>query len=275
MSVRRILCLGQSFTGAYLASEFPVEVRFLSRSQWDSLDGFQPDIILDTVPSVEAGGEIKNPLYRMEVESFDVPFIHISSTSVYPGSEDGLLEVDELSVTGESEKCRRRLLVEEAILKFRPDALIVRAGGLYGPGRSLPLFLAQGRGRFFERGNEIISRIHVHDLCRIVLAAGARLAAGKGSFPGFQRDQLINAVDPNPSSVEETRVYLQEFYQKPEIREVLQKEGLQAPEEMPAPAQVSGQRLVKSRYTESLIGRFRFPDFKAGFLDSMVRKRVG
>ncbi|HBS05978.1 MAG TPA: hypothetical protein DEA96_13505 [Leptospiraceae bacterium] len=275
MSIRRILCLGRSFTGGYLASEFPVKVRFLSRSDSDSLDGFEPDMILDTVPAVEEEGKLQNPLYRTEIASFQVPYVHISSTSVYPGSEKGLLEVDELSATGNSEKCMRRLLVEQAILEHRPDALIVRAGGLYGPGRSLPLFLAQGRGRFFERGDEIISRIHVHDLCRIVLAAGARVMDGEGSFPGFQREQLINAVDPNPSSVEETRAYLQEFYQKREIREALQKEGLQAPAEMPAPAKVPGQRLVKSRYAEQLIGRFRFPDFKAGFWDSMLRQRVG
>lgn len=271
MAIQRILCLGRSFTGTYLSREFPVEVRFLSRDTTDFDSNFEPDMILDTVPSVQEGDQILNPLYRTATDHLEIPYIHVSSTSVYPASTHGILEVDEASASGTTDKCLRRLRVEEAVLQHRPEALILRSGGLYGPGRSLPHFLASGKSRFFERGNEIISRIHVHDLCRIILAAAAKMQASEDHFPGFNRKRLINGVDPNPSSVEETRQYLEQFYTLPEIRKALEKQGLAAPESLPLPPDVPGQRKVCSRYTEQLIGRFRFPDFKSGFMDSMLR----
>lgn len=276
MAMERILCLGRSFTGSYLASEFPVQVRFLGRKE-EPLDSWQdhwsPDLILDTIPAIHEQGQLRNPLYREELQRFpSVPFVHISSTSVYPIPAEGLLEADEMCAPGNSESCRRRLEVEESILKFRPDALILRAGGLYGPGRSLPLFVAQGRTRFFERGDDLISRIHVHDLCRLALAAGEGILEGR-EWPGHERSRLINAVDPHPSSVSETRLFLQELYSEPEIRKSLEAMGLQPPDALPEPLGVQGRRLVRSLYTSDLIGRFRFPDYAAGFRDSILRSR--
>jgi len=272
VGIQRILCLGKSFTGGYLSAEFPVDVQFLGRSEPALDPNFEPDLILDTVPAVHEEGTLQNPLYKRELANFaQVPFVHISSTSVYPSSSDGLLEVDEHSPTGDSESCRRRLDVEEAVLSYRPDALIIRAGGLYGRGRSLPQFLARGRSRFFERGNEIISRIHVHDLCRLVLAAGQRLQDKTAEFYGYERKNLINGVDPNPSTVEETRLFLLEFYKRSDVQKALEREGLVAPADLPSPGEVPGQRKVLSLYAAELIGRFRFPDFRTGFADSILR----
>ena len=267
----KVLVLGRSFTGRYLRSHFPAEVAFLGRNESSLPSNFEPDLILDTVPAIHGEDGLLNPLYRDQWMRFAyTPFVHVSSTSVYPMPSVGVLEVDENSVPGSTERCRARLQVEEAVLKVRPDALIVRSGGLYGPGRSLPWMIAEGRSRFFERGNEIISRIHVHDLCRIILEAAKLMAAGNAYFPGFERDLLINGVDPEPSSVRETRDYLVEFFHRSDVREAIRSRGLNPPESLPDIADTSSQRLVRSLYT-SQFGPFDYPDYRAGFLDSVLR----
>ncbi|MCB1169543.1 MAG: hypothetical protein KDK25_04380 [Leptospiraceae bacterium] len=289
VSMKKVLCLGRSFTGRYLKQEFPVEVRFLGRQEVPLEPGWLPDLIVDTIPAIREDSDLLNPFYSEEILRLDelhgrretkqeggafpavLPYIHVSSTSVYPASSEGLLTVDELSETGESASCRKRLELEEAILKFRPEAAIVRAGGLYGPGRSLPIMIARGKTRFFERGNDIISRIHVHDLCRLILALGEHLIQGSAYFPGYQRTRLINAVDPHPSSVADTRDFLLEMYSEREMQESLARLGLSVPGSLPEPDPVSGQREVRSLYTSDLIGAFRFPDYRSGFRDSISR----
>lgn len=269
--------------------EFPVEVRFLGRQEPALEDGWVPDFIVDTVPAIREENSLLNPFYVEEIHRLDdlysrtakdsaslpgsLPYIHISSTSVYPASVEGLLSVDELSPTGETESCRKRLELEEAILRFRPEAAIVRAGGLYGPGRSLPIMIAQGKARFFERGDDVISRVHVHDLCRLVLTLGQQIQDGV-SFPGYQRSNLINAVDPHPSSVSETRLFLLEMYSEMEMQQGLRRLGLLAPTSLPEPAPVPGQREVRSIYAANLIGDFRFPDYRSGFRDSISRRML-
>lgn len=283
----RILCLGDGFTTAALRqlawaeptgdrdgvpNMHGIEVRTLSRRMQcsaphggDLPDLFVPDLIVDTIPPVREGGRLLNPLYRDSLDAFpDAVFIHLSSTSVY--ATEGVDSVDELSVPFPDDRGQARLDLEEAILSVRPLAVILRCGGIYGPGRCLPLSLSSGQSRHvsFDE-NRYVARIHVYDLSRLIVAVGrALLSAGAGVrkshaeftslFPGRQRRNLICAVDPFPSAVSETLRFIHDEW------------GIAVPAMPEGPAR--GRR-VRSLYAGPLLGDFSFPDYRAGFRHAM------
>lgn len=299
-AVLRVLCLGDGFTTAALkrmADAGPVlvgpatvgpsrngvrlEVRALSRAGRGQAVGFVPDIIVDTIPPVKKGGRLLNPLYREAIAPFeDAIFVHLSSTSVYAAdAADGAEYVDEgTAPASDDERGRSRLELEEAILGVRPQAVILRCGGIYGPGRCLPLSLASGSSRHlsFEE-NRYVARIHVHDLGRLILASGVAVLAAShvrnqhdgplSLFPGFARANLICAVDPNPSAVAGTLQFIHEEWgiALPDAALRLMGDGA---------GRVRGRR-VRSLYAGELLGRFDFPDYRAGFRHAMKEWRPG
>jgi nucleoside-diphosphate-sugar epimerase len=105
-------------------------------------------------------------------------FIYISSTSVY-GQTDGSW-VDETSPTEPLEESGRVVLEAERTLRqFRPDALILRFAGIYGPGRVL-------RKASLLKGEPVpgdperfLNLIHVEDGVRAVLAAESHAEPGE------------------------------------------------------------------------------------------------
>lgn len=255
----RVLVCGASYTGKILHHEFPsVEVRFLTRRPEalvsQALLPFDPALsyvsILDTIPAVEENGRIDLP-YRSEIElvlgksssAQRCRLVHISSTSVYAedfhGEEKTLPCFDEFTpARPETVRGERRLALEERIKESFPDAVILRAGGIYGPGRALPLqFLAGQFGRA-DSGNRMVSRIHVHDLAQLALAAAT------------SDIDLINAVDGNSALNSEVFAYLENLLS-------VKVPGSWATD-LP-----SGRRII-SRYADQLI-RFRYPDYRSGF----------
>lgn len=296
--VLRVLCLGDGFTTDALrrvAAAGPVlvgpanvgparaslrlEVRALSRQAGrGEAVGFVPDIIVDTIPPVKAGGRLLNPLYREAIAPLEgAAFVHLSSTSVY--AADGADVIDESTAPApDNERGRSRLELEEAILSVRPDAVILRCGGIYGPGRCLPLSLASGSSRHlsFEE-NRYVARIHVHDLSRLLLAVSTALLAASrvrnqhdgpvSLFPGYARENLVCAVDPNPSAVAETLQFIHEEWgiALPAAALRVIKEGM---------GQARGRR-VRSLYAGELLGHFDFPDYRAGFRDAMKEWHPG
>ena len=115
-------------------------------------------------------------------------FIYASSTSVY--SQQNGEWVDEESTAEPSEESGRVVLEAERLLRSkRPDAIILRFGGIYGPDR---LLRRQGQLRTGEpmRGDPArwLNLIHVEDGADAVLAAESR------GEPG----ETYNIVDDEP-----------------------------------------------------------------------------
>lgn len=264
----RILCLGFSYTGRYLAEHFEHQVFFLSRNAdnvrshgFQTADDLQtqPDFILDCVPRTDTdpGKTVYGRLIREMFPDRPV-FIHISSTSVFGGRDavhDGKLpEYNELTeIRPDDERGRNRLALEEAVLNDFPDAVIVRAGGIYGPGRCLPESVQSGRYR--PDTNQMVSRIHVRDLCRIAIHACIAVTENPAvRFEGFQRDRLICAVDEKSTSNSEVMKYIEDEFKTdtvwPEIKD----------------QRVTG-RIISSLYAKELTGGFTFPDYRSGFRD--------
>lgn len=110
---------------------------------------------------------------------------YISSTAVYG---DAVGRVDETTpVDAESPRAALRLAGEAAYREL--GGIVLRAAGIYGPGRGLHRRLLRGdyrmalvdakRDRHGEPGGNVVSRVHVEDLARLALAALDRGAPGE------------------------------------------------------------------------------------------------
>jgi nucleoside-diphosphate-sugar epimerase len=91
---------------------------------------------------------------------------YVSTTGVY-GRARG--RVDESTAVDPSEpRAKERLAAERAYLGR--GATVLRAAGIYGPGRGLHRRLMSGAFRIPAGGTNVVSRIHVTDLARLALA---------------------------------------------------------------------------------------------------------
>lgn len=272
----RILCLGGSYTGMYLARNFPeAEVTFVARDPErltagglsafadpaDAVEsaGVPVDLVLDTVPTVKEAGAIHLP-YRAALEPLMAgpnragqgrpTLVHLSSTSVYPSDftaerEDDLPTQDEDTAPGpDSDRAKDRLLLEQAITAAYADARILRCGGIYGPGRCVATRFRDGDFARAGSGNRMVTRIHVHDLCRLILAFGK-------ADPGIPAT-TVNAVDDRPSSNREVFAHLESVL------------GITVPGDWRDESPV-GRRVI-TRFSSGLLGgQYRFPTYKEGF----------
>tara|TARA_A100001037_G_scaffold306093_1_gene349191 strand:- start:20313 stop:21140 length:828 start_codon:yes stop_codon:yes gene_type:complete len=268
----KILCLGASFTGTFLASKFGDlnTIKFLTRRPSivkklgfavansafvNEID--KPDLILDTIPpSIDEAGQLSLPygkiVDRLMSSQTDVIYIHISSTSVYPSKFTSASEIDvpyfdEDSVADpDTKRGASRLKLEDKILKRYDNSRIIRAGGIYGPGRSLISRFMQGDFSRFNGNNKMVSRIHVQDLCRIILSFGT-------PKPGVNTS-IVNGVDIMPSTNQGTFAYIEKLT------------GVTLPINMKTDTVLG--RKITSKYAKTLLNNeYVFPTFREGFLD--------
>jgi nucleoside-diphosphate-sugar epimerase len=116
-------------------------------------------------------------------------FIYISSTGVY-GQTDGSV-VDESSSTVPVEEAGEIVLEAEKRLRVRrPDAMVLRFAGIYGPDRLLRRQSQLRSGEPFTGDpDRWLNLIHVDDGARAILAAEAHEAPGA----------VYNIVDDEPA----------------------------------------------------------------------------
>ena len=93
--------------------------------------------------------------------------VYVSSTAVYGGATG---RVDEATPVDAGEPRAAARLAAEAVY-LRLGAVVLRAAGIYGPGRGLHRRLLRGEHRLVDGGRSVVSRIHVEDLARLALAA--------------------------------------------------------------------------------------------------------
>lgn len=105
-------------------------------------------------------------------------FLYVSSTSVY-GQTDGSW-IDETSPTEPLEDSGKVVLEAERTLRqFRPDAVVLRFAGIYGPGRVLRRASLLKGEPVPGDGERFVNLIHVEDGVRAVLAAEANAEPGE------------------------------------------------------------------------------------------------
>ena len=172
--------------------------------------------------------------------------IYISSTAVYP-RRDGLW-TENASAVPDSESGLLRLKTEQALGDY--FALqIVRAGGIYGPGRSLVERLSAGKRIPVDRA--LTHRIHVYDLCGII----HRLVECPDG------PACVNAVDLDPRPTWEVANWLLE--QHPD----LQRSQTRLSPQAGVDAHASERRIDNHRLLHELNYQLRYPSFREGMLE--------
>jgi nucleoside-diphosphate-sugar epimerase len=174
-------------------------------------------------------------------------FVYVSSTGVY-GQSDGSV-VDENSETIPADEAGQVVLEAEQLLRARrPDAIVLRFAGIYGPGRLLRAGSLLGGEPITADPSKWLNLIHVEDGADAILAAEARSPEG----------QTYNVSDGTPAR-------RQDFYE--ELARLL---GAPSPRFFPPSGQDTADRRVRSdRMRDELGVTLRFPDYFRGLAASV------
>jgi nucleoside-diphosphate-sugar epimerase len=151
---------------------------------------------------------------------------------------------------GSTKRRRLRLAAEDEYLRL--GAIVLRAAGIYGPGRGLHRRLASGEFRIPGAGSNVVSRIHVEDLAALALAA---LARGPGEH-GLGRRIFVAADDTPVPQIEVVR-WLSTALRVPMPRA--------APLEQ-VPSTLRHDRAADNRRIKQALGMaLRYPSYREGF----------
>ena len=137
---------------------------------------------------------------------------YVSATSVYPDRPDGFCYED--TPTDPATKRGQARVIAEARWQELLGTELFRAAGIYGPGRSPFDSLRDGTARIIEHRGQLFNRIHVDDICRVIIAAMNRPRRGRivnlaDEKPAAQGDVvrhaagLLGVAPPEPQSLEE------------------------------------------------------------------------
>jgi len=172
--------------------------------------------------------------------------VFVSSTAVY--GDHGGARVDESAACRPGEFNGRVLLAAEELARScGRDALVLRLGGLYGPGREMLLRrVRSGEPLPVSEPPLYSNRIHVEDAAAAVTHLIARTATG-----------CFNLVDDCNAPQYEVLDWLADRLQLPRLARV----------EGPVPAE--NKRVDNGRLRETGF-RFDYPDFRVGY-DALLR----
>ncbi len=143
--------------------------------------------LLVTAPPGEAG----DPVLALHGPPAALRWMgYISTTGVY-GDHAGAWVTETTPPTPMQDRTRRRVVAEAAWAALPCAVDILRAGGIYGPGRSAFDDLRDGSARRTLKPGHAFSRIHVADIAAAVLAAMATAAP--------QGRRVLHLVDDEPT----------------------------------------------------------------------------
>ena len=144
------------------------------------------DAIISTITAI-GGSDPVLDAHGDDLASFSGWSGYVSATSVYPDMPDDICYED-TPVAPATARGRARVIAET---RWQQDfgTEIFRAAGIYGPGRSPFDALRDGTARIIEREGQVFNRIHVDDICRIIIAAMAKPRPSR----------IINLADHKPA----------------------------------------------------------------------------
>jgi nucleoside-diphosphate-sugar epimerase len=169
-------------------------------------------------------------------------FLYVSSTSVYGQADGG--EVDETAATEPTEEGGKVMCAAERLLRERrPDAIVLRFAGIYGPGRLIGARALQEGIALVGSADSWLNLIHVED------GAAAVEAAAERGRPGT----TYNVSDGRP-------VRRGDFYGR-----LAQLLGFGPPVFHPTPPHGQANRRIVSRLLHEELGLVpRYPSYVEG-----------
>jgi nucleoside-diphosphate-sugar epimerase len=192
---------------------YPVRAVDICDAAAVSVNPSQFDVVLQCASSGGGDAEKYRRVYldgaRNLIRAFPkAALLFTSSTSVYPQKQGD--RVDEASPAGPvHEKGQILRKAEELVLAH--GGIVVRLGGIYGPGRSFLLrkFLA-GEAVLDPEDNHFINQVHRDD----IVSALSLLADRRADLAG----QIINVVDDQPIMAREVHEWLSSYLHRPPPR---------------------------------------------------------
>ena len=175
----------------------------------EALDGV--DAVLSTITAI-GGSDPVLDAHGDVLSGFTGWSGYVSATSVYPDRPDGFCYED--TPTDPATKRGKARVIAEARWQELLGTELFRAAGIYGPGRSPFDSLRDGTARIIEHRGQLFNRIHVDDICRVIIAAMNRPRRGRivnlaDEKPAAQGDVvrhaagLLGVSPPEPQSLEE------------------------------------------------------------------------
>ena len=175
----------------------------------EALDGV--DAVLSTITAI-GGSDPVLDAHGDVLSGFTGWSGYVSATSVYPDRPNGFCYED--TPTDPATKRGKARVIAEARWQELLGTELFRAAGIYGPGRSPFDSLRDGTARIIEHRGQLFNRIHVDDICRIIIAAMNRPRRGRivnlaDEKPAAQGDVvrhaagLLGVSPPEPQSLEE------------------------------------------------------------------------
>jgi nucleoside-diphosphate-sugar epimerase len=172
-------------------------------------------------------------------------FVYVSSTGVY--GQTGGEEVDETAATEPAGESGRIVLgAEDLLSERRPDAMILRFAGIYGPNRLIRAAALKAGEPFAGDPDQWLNLIHVEDGASAVIAAVERGRSGR----------VINVCDDLPTR-------RRDFYTK--MAEVLGAPSPWFPPGVEGSAtNGANRRIVNRRMHTELAVTLRYPSYREG-----------
>ena len=175
----------------------------------EALDGV--DAVLSTITAI-GGSDPVLDAHGDVLSGFTGWSGYVSATSVYPDRPDGFCYED--TPTDPATKRGKARVIAEARWQELLGTELFRAAGIYGPGRSPFDSLRDGTARIIEHRGQLFNRIHVDDICRVIIAAMNRPRRGRiinlaDEKPAAQGDVvrhaagLLGVAPPEPQSLDE------------------------------------------------------------------------
>ncbi|MCW8829242.1 MAG: SDR family oxidoreductase [Gammaproteobacteria bacterium] len=211
-------------------------------------------------PQHEGDPRMENLLTAINPQNLPRRIIYISTSGVY-GDTGGAWVTEQDDPNPQTARARRRVAAETALRRFgrgqNVAVVILRVGGIYGPGRLPEERLQRGLPVLNEAECGYTNRIHAEDLAHICLTA-----AEKG-----KADNIYNVTDGQPGNM------TQYFYA---VADAL---GLPRPPNLPmdeareqlSPAMLSylteSRRMDNSKLLREFGITLRYPDLQSGLKD--------
>jgi nucleoside-diphosphate-sugar epimerase len=144
------------------------------------------DALISTITAI-GGSDPVLDLHGKDLDGFSGWAGYVSATSVYPDMPNGICYEDTpVAPTTARGKAR---VVAEIRWQNQLGAEVFRAASIYGPGRSPFNALRNGTARIVERDGQVFNRIHIEDICQIIVAA----------IDKPRRNRIINLADQKPA----------------------------------------------------------------------------